>query len=236
MWRKTKRIRDEGLHLVLPTADGVPIMNVPADVVNALRHMMTRLNHRSTFPSRLALVAAQRGEGVTYLSRALGLTMAHDLAASICVVEVNWWWPAPLPERGVNSDGLAAVISGQTALDDALLFTTRPNLALLPAGHVNNIDRPAVARSAALRQTLKELSGRFDHLILDVPAVLATSDAIPLASLADGCCLVIRQNVTSTENVRLALDDVQHMPILGVVMNQAQTAIPAWLLKYIPQD
>jgi Mrp family chromosome partitioning ATPase len=236
MWRRTNKDRDEGLHLVIPTGDGVPIMNVPADVVSALRHMMTRLTHRSSFPARLALVAAQRGEGVTYLARSLGATMAHDLAASICVVELNWWWPAPLPERGVNTEGLAGVLSGQTTLDDALLFTTRPNLALLPAGHMNHVDRPAAARSGALRQTLKELSGRFDHLILDVPAILATSDAIPLASLADGCCLIIRQNVTSTENVRLALDDVQHMPMLGVVMNQAQTAIPAWLLKYIPQE
>jgi Mrp family chromosome partitioning ATPase len=236
MWRKSNRVRDEGLHLALPTGDGFPLMNVPADVVNALRHMMSRLNHRSGFPPRLSLVAAQRGEGVTYLSRALGLTMAHDLDASICVVELNWWWPTALPERSLNNDGLAAVLSGQTALDEALLFATRPNLALLPAGHINTIDRPAAARSGALRQTIKELSGRFDHLILDVPAILATSDAIPLASLGEGCCLVIRQNVTSTENVRLALDDVQHMPMLGVVMNQAQTAIPAWLLKYIPQD
>jgi Mrp family chromosome partitioning ATPase len=235
MWRKTTR-EEEGLHLVLPSRDGVPLMTIPADVVDALRHMMTRLSHKAPFPPRLSLVAAQRGEGVTYLSRALGVTMAHDLGASVCVVELNWWWPSSLPHAELNQDGVAAVLAGDIALDEALLYSTQPNLALLPAGQVPMIDRPVVARSAALRQLIKELSGRFDHLLLDVPAMLATSDAIPLATLGDACALVIRQNITSTENVRLALDDLQHMPVLGVVMNQAQTAIPSWLLKYIPQD
>jgi Mrp family chromosome partitioning ATPase len=235
MWRKTKR-EEEGLHLVFPTRDGVPLLTVPADVVDALRHMMTRLNHRAPFPARLSLVAAQRGEGVTYLSRALAVTMAHDLGASVCVVELNWWWPSSLPLPEVNQGGIAAVLSGDSTLDDALLYSTQPNLALLPAGAMALMERPVAARSAALRQLIKELSGRFDHLLLDIPALLATSDSIPLATLGDACALVIRQNVTSTENVRLALDDLQHMPILGVVMNQAQSAIPAWLLNYIPQD
>ena len=57
---------------------------------------------------------------------------------------------------------------------------------------------------------------------------------MPLASLSDACCLVIRQGVTPVEDVRLALDEIEHLTILGTVLNQAHYATPAVILKFIP--
>ncbi|MCA9925602.1 MAG: hypothetical protein KC421_24695, partial [Anaerolineales bacterium] len=72
--------------------------------------------------------------------------------------------------------------------------------------------------------------------LLDIPALLATSDAIPLASLSSGSCLVIKQGVTSIENVRLALDDIAHLNMLGVILNQAVIKTPKLFLRFIPQE
>ena len=59
--------------------------------------------------------------------------------------------------------------------------------------------------------------------------------SIALASLADASCMVIKHGVTSIENVRLALDDVNHLRILGVLMNQVNLQTPSLLLRFIPQ-
>jgi hypothetical protein len=135
-----------------------------------------------------------------------------------------------------STTGLAAVLTEELTLDQALVQTALPNLALLPAGGLSPAQRPAMARSDTLRTCIAQLSRRFDHILLDVPAILATSDAIALASLGAACCVVVRQGVTPVSNVRRALDDVKHLSILGVLLNQNQTVLPRWVNALIPQE
>lgn len=222
--------------LTIATQDGDPLMAFAPEAVESLRHMMTRLGLKEALPTRLVLTSALRQEGVTYTARALAATLANDLLNKVCLVEMNWWWPSADIAHQTRNGGLAAVVLGETTLDQAVVATDHPNLALLPAGQMPMVNRPIAARSTALRETIEELSRHFDHLILDVPAVLATSDALALAVLGGACCLVVRQGVTSVEKVRAALDDVQNLPILGVVMNRVQIATPASLLKFVPQE
>jgi hypothetical protein len=136
----------------------------------------------------------------------------------------------------LSTTGLAAVMVGSSSLDDALIQTAQPNLALLPAGNLSPAQRPAIARGDALKACIEQLSRRFDHILLDIPAILATSDAIALASLGTGCCVVVRQGVTPVHSVRRALDDVKHLPMLGVVLNQSRIALPRWVRALVPQE
>jgi Mrp family chromosome partitioning ATPase len=141
---------------------------------------------------------------------------------------------AAAPTSGTH--GLAAVLTGALKLDDALVQTALPNLALLPAGDLSPAQRPAMARGDALKACIEQLGHRFDHLLLDIPAILATSDAMALASLGAACCVIVRQGVTPVSNVRRALDDIKHLPMLGVVLNQSRTTLPRWVRALIPQE
>jgi MinD-like ATPase involved in chromosome partitioning or flagellar assembly len=135
-----------------------------------------------------------------------------------------------------GTTGLAAVLLGNATLDEALVQTALPNLMLLPAGDLPPNQRPAIARHDTLKACIKQLSRRFDHILLDVPAILGTSDAIALASLSTACCVVVRQGVTPISYVRRALDDVKHLSILGVVLNQARMSLPNWIGAFVPQE
>lgn len=213
---------------------GNPLLAFSPEVIGNLRHMVTQMFQKNSFPRRLALTSALSGEGVSYVSRALGTIMANDMAATLCIVDLNWWSPAAaLPDgEGV---GLADVVSGSKRLIDVIYVTGQANLSLVPAGATPPLNRPIIARSTALRDLLDELDKRFDYLILDVPAVLTTSDAIALASLATGVALVVQQGVTNVEKVRLALDDINHLPVSGVILNRVETRIPEFILNLIPQ-
>lgn len=246
--------------VVLRSAEGAVLQHLSPEIVHSIRHMLTELSYNDGIPSRVAMISAIKGEGVTYTSLALAATLAADTASSVCLVELNWYTPGllqlisakralpqgkkrakggsdtPADTPARNGPGLAEVLAGGATFDEALIRTSQPNLTLLPAGSITIERRPFVARSAELKAAIDALGQRFDHLILDIPAVLATSDAIALASLGNGCCVVIRQGVTSANDVKRALDDVKHLRMLGVVLNQASVQTPRWLLNLIPQE
>lgn len=230
------------LALTLQAEDGTTLLTFPPEVIESLRRTLSRLISKKTLPARLALVAALRQEGVSYLSRALATTMANDLGASVCVVELNWWWPdetlqAPV-EAGRNGrpGGLAEVLTEDLKLESAIMHTNRANLDILPAGRMPVANRPIMARSTLLKEILYQLSEQYEYLILDIPAIAATNDAIPLASLGDACCMVIHQGVTPVEKVRSALDEIDHLTVLGVILNKVKIATPSFLIHLIPQD
>lgn len=231
----------EDLPLQLCSAEGQTLLAYPDAMTQQLRHLIGRLMAKGELPARLALVSALRQEGVTALTLALATILARDWSRRVCAVELNWWWPglAALPALGetmsprLESAGAAGVLSGALPLDEALVSTALPNLALLPAGELASERRAPIARSAELDGLLAKLGSRFDHLILDIPAIRATSDAIPLASKAEACLLVIRQGATERGDVCLALDDIGHIPVLGVVLNRVRIATPALVLKLI---
>jgi Mrp family chromosome partitioning ATPase len=253
------RQRKTALALGMP--DAAPQRVFPSEITNNFRHMLTRLTYGEALSaksiSRISFVSALQQEGVTYTALAFATTMAHDLHAEICLVDLNWWSPGlpaalalpPLPRRWwqrrkpqeaavelPRSPGLAAVLNGTASLEEALLPTAMSNLQVLPAGELPLEQRPIVARSEQLRACIETLSEYFHYVLLDVPAVLTTSDAIALASLGDACCMVIRQGVTPVNSVRAALDDLKHLHMLGVVLNQTTMATPRWITALVPQE
>lgn len=261
---KTPDIDRERL-IVLSAADGELQRVFDADVVQSIRYMATELTLNRNLPRRVAMLAALRGEGVTHTAVALGAVLASDTGARVCVVELNWWAPGliALLDPALSADvsakgkkrrtkdkdaapavsaalagrpGLAQVFTSDVPIDEVILHSNMPNLDLIPAGEVPVARRPSLARNPRLRELLEQLAGSYDHLILDIPAVRTTSDAIALAALSDACIVVTRQGVTSTINVQQALDDVKSLSMLGVVLNKVAVSTPSWLLNLVPQE
>ncbi|KAB8145169.1 CpsD/CapB family tyrosine-protein kinase [Chloroflexia bacterium SDU3-3] len=255
--KRSKPIPAASLPTVLLSAAGVPLTVFSAEVIASYRRMITGMLYREHIPARIAMVSAIRGEGVTYSALALATTMASDLAQSVCVVELNWaspglqrqlgeatrppkkrfGKPAPPPDVDLpTSLGVSGVLAGQATLDEALIATSLTNLLLLPAGEMPPHQWAMASRSQGLDQLLAELAGRFDHIIIDAPALMANSDGIAIASRADAACVVVRQGITPVSFVRRALDEVKHIQMLGVVLNQTKVSMPRWIYNRIPQD
>ena len=157
---------------------------------------------RRGLPTRLALTSALVGEGVTYVTRSLAAVIAYDTEPSVVIVDLNWRRPTPTSRRRHVPLGLADAVEDGVPLDDIILPTSNPRLSLVPAGAVAVARRPALAGSTALATVLDELEERFDHLLLDLPPVLASSEAMNLSQLADSYVLVVRQGATSEARSR----------------------------------
>jgi Mrp family chromosome partitioning ATPase len=230
---RKEKVKPQVPGLVLASPDGEAWATFPLIVVDQMRRFISRLSRKEAIPLRLAFVAALRQEGVTYVSQAFATTLAYDLETSICIVDLNWWWPSELSKEVATCGGLGAVLTGETTLEQAVVKTGRSNLAILPAGELSLQERALYSRSTILKDTILELAGRYDHLVFDIPSVLASNDAIPLASFADACCLVIQQGVTSVTDVKTALNDLDHIPQLGVVMNKFHLDTPPLIQRFV---
>lgn len=231
---RRKRHRSEEKHqLALPDVNGEPAIEFPMELVDSMRGLISRLSREGGFPASLAIVGSLRQEGVTKISRALAATMAHDLAARVCLVELNWWWPSTPFLSTTRNDGMAGLVR-DSSLDEVLSPTGWSNLVYLQSGVVSRAERPVVARSERLRTAISDLGKQFDHLVLDVPAVLATNDAVVLAGLAQSSCLVIRQGATHAGDVQRTLDEIEHLNIAGVVLNRIVVKTPRMLTDLFP--
>lgn len=220
---------DGGLAII--DASNEVLLLARPEVTSALRYLVARIqsSEKGAVPSRLAFTSALSGEGVTFVSRTVAAIVAHDLRQSVCIVDLNWWGQGEQSRSmsGGRSVGVAEVLRGDVQIGDAVCATTTPNLHILPAGDAEVSERSALAKAPALTDLLVEMAGCFDHVILDIPAVLTTSESITLASYAEAFVLVIRQGVTAETQVQQALAELSHMVSLGVVLNRASSRIPA---------
>ena len=221
--------------LVLMDEAGAPVQLVPPNMCEAVRTMTARmrLNDGVDVPPRLGVISALAGEGVTTLTRALGLVLSNDLGRRTCLVELNWWSPSPWTE-GEYVGGVAEVIAAGASLDSVILTTGNPGLSILPAGATAVSERPLLANSAELDRLLTQVSERFDHVLLDLPAIGATSDALALAERADSLVLVVRHGATTESDVKKALDQLVGLNVVGAIMNRYSSSLPGFVKRRLP--
>jgi capsular exopolysaccharide synthesis family protein len=118
--------------------------------------------------------------------------------------------------------GLAEILNCETTAAGAIVHPELDNLCLLPAGEAKRNPGELVLSSEWSRM-LAEVRQQFDYILVDTPPVLATNDAVALASKADGVLFVVRASYTSARIARGALNVLRqcHANVLGLVFNRA---------------
>jgi Mrp family chromosome partitioning ATPase len=230
--------------LAILDVDGTVLHLSSPRVTTALRYFLARIEMQgSGLPGSVAVTAALHGEGVTYITRTLAALIAYDSDATVALVDLNWRRPVgPVEvEEGSVGEGqeaarfptLVDAVDQGVPVDEILRPTSNPRLHLVDAGEMALARRPALGSSRALQVVIEKLVGRFDQVLLDLPPVLASSDAISLAQLADAYAFVVRQGTTTNTQVETALEELRGTPGLGVILNRAESNVPLRLRKLL---
>ena len=222
--------------LVLLDGAGTEVLVVPIEVAEQLRLLIgrLRLNEVGDVPEVLGVISSLGGEGATTVARGLALVLSNDAGRRVCVVDLNWWSPGWWPDDTEALGGIAEVIAAGAPLDAVLVHAGSPGLTLLPAGATALAERPLLANSAEIDRVLVELRERFDHVIVDLPAVAVTSDALTLAERVAPLLLVVQHGVTTDADVRSAMERLTGIPILGTVFNRHQSKMPGFVRNRLP--
>lgn len=170
---------------------------------------------KSTVACRLALAAARAGLDVILVDADLrrgGASECFGLSAS--------------PGLGIV---LAQSRPPESALVDAQISGEGVGrLRVLPAGPPPP-NPAALISSSAMRSLLSALEAQSELVVIDSPAALAVSDAVPLMGAVSGIVLIARMSQTSRETIRRLRKIVEaaHGRLLGTVAT-AVTSAPGY--------
>ncbi|HEY6872872.1 MAG TPA: polysaccharide biosynthesis tyrosine autokinase [Geobacteraceae bacterium] len=157
---------------------------------------------KTTISSNFAIIQAQTGARVVLVGCDLRRPSLHQMFNS---------------ER---SPGLSEVLIGDCRLDSVIRSTNGVGIDYISAGVLP--PNPAeLLGSDRMREVVETLRGRYDHIIIDAPPMLAVADAQVLAPLADLVVVVIEAGrVPRKAGQRLReLLVATGAPVAGVVMN-----------------
>jgi protein-tyrosine kinase len=170
--------------------------------------------------ARMILVcSAQPNEGKTFCAINLALSMAAEKDMEILLVDADLAKPDVLKRLGLpEGPGLLDALAGTVDVEDCILRTDIPQLAVLPAGTRTNSDTELLAsdRATAILDALAQANPR-RIVIFDSPPALAASPASVLALHVGQVMLVVRADRTSEGDLREAvatLDGCEHIQLV----------------------
>ncbi|MDY7090680.1 MAG: polysaccharide biosynthesis tyrosine autokinase, partial [Actinomycetota bacterium] len=175
----------------------------------------------------LMITAAGSKEGTTAVSCGLALAMA-ETGARVLLVDANLRSPGVGRYMSMTGGpGLADVLAGRIHMNDVLRDPLGGRLTVLPPGE-KRADPGEVLASPRLASTLRDLTARFDIVIVDAPPVHGVADAAVLGKVTDGALLVVRAGRTRAVDVRRSADLLERVgsQLVGAVLNALPRRLP----------
>jgi len=179
--------------------------------------------------------SALAGEGKTFSSINLALSMAHERDHSVLLVDADVAKPHTSEMFGASDElGLLDVLENpDIPIQSLILPTDVDNLSILPAGRPRPHATELLA-SVAMEDVCATLARLSEgHItIFDSPPLLQTSEAKVLASLAGQIILVVRAEQTSHDAVLAALAALDEGKAVNLVLNQVRARFSEYQYGY----
>ncbi|HTC52167.1 MAG TPA: CpsD/CapB family tyrosine-protein kinase [Steroidobacteraceae bacterium] len=179
---------------------------------------------RSHHLSTIGVISAANGEGKTLTAINLALGLAAEPNQSVMLMDLDLKRPSIARTLGLALDqGLESWFAGIAKLEDLWCgLEGAERLFVLPTLHPVPDSSEALARVTTTRmfQDLKERDpGRL--MIVDLPPVLLSDDAITLAPSLDAVVLVVTEGRTRREDVSRVLELLGNTRVIGTVLNRS---------------
>lgn len=116
-----------------------------------------------------------------------------------------------------NKRGVSTWLIGKDKLEDIIQKSNHDNLDIITSGPIP----PNPAELTSLKKTdelLKLLKTKYDCIVIDSAPVGTVSDTLHLASLADTCIMVVRQNITYIDLLDITLKDLKISNIVNLCL------------------
>ena len=172
-------------------------------------------------PRTLAVTSSRAAEGKSTTSFALAQALARTGRRTL-LIDGDMRSPSVhhMFDR-VNAVGLSNLLSGQDDIAPAIQDSGAENLSIMLAGPTP----PSAAELLAgdrFGGLLKQLSERFDHIVVDAPPVLGLADAPLIGSVVEGCVFVLESHSTKRAAARTAISRLAaaSVPLVGIVLTK----------------
>ena len=190
-----------------------------------LLRAFTGSNSPGRFPNAVMITSALSGEGKTFTSMNLAISMAMEINTTVLLVDSDLAKPNLSRQLGINEyPGFTECLKDETLdIGQFLLKTDVPSLTVLPAGQ-RHIRATELLASNSMQARLHELASRYsDRVILfDSPPLLATSEATALARHMGQVAVVVEYGSTPQFLVKEALNLLQSQESVSLILNKTR--------------
>ena len=201
-----------------------------SEQINILRTQV--LNQLESIDGNTIMItSAHPGEGKTFISINLGVSIALDLGRTVLLVDCNLR-PPDAQHYDFASDyfgvkieqGLTDVLLAKSSLSDVLLNPGIERLTILPAGKpiLNSSELLGSKRMENLVNEMKDRYGKERIIIFDSPSILKISDPLTFSRYVDGIILVVENKRTSSTEIKKVLELLKDRLILGTILNKVK--------------
>lgn len=171
----------------------------------------------------IMLTSALPGEGKTYCSLNLALSIATEMNRTVLLVDADVARPAIPDLLGFKAQTglLDVLLNSQLDVSDALIKTDVPKLTLLPSGRHHKHATELLA-SDDMATLVREIGERYsDRVVLfDSPPLLATSEAGVLAGHMGQIVMVVEADRTPQAAVTRAMDHLEGCETVLTLLNK----------------
>lgn len=190
-----------------------------------LQNVDAQVDSGQTGNANLIMVtSALPGEGKTFVSVNLAMSMAMELDRTVLLVDADVARPALLPRLGVTaSRGLLDVLADPSIeLSDVLLRTNIEKLTLLPPG-TPRAQATELLASDEMDRLLADIASRYSDriVVFDAPPLLPSTESRVLASKMGQVVFVVEAQKTAQKAVRQALATIETCPVVMPLLNKA---------------
>jgi succinoglycan biosynthesis transport protein ExoP len=199
----------------------VPFRDSRSPIAEAYRAFRTSLLLASaSSPKVMVITSTFAREGKTTTSVNLATVLAQ-MGKPVLLVDADLRRPRLQKVfRDKMNLGLVNYLAANIPIDDVIQTTEVPNLSVILSGPTPPNPSELLA-SDRMKHLIEEMRSRFAYVIFDSPPVMAVTDAIVLASSADGVVLTVHGGNTPRELVQRAAERLRqsNIPVLGALLN-----------------
>ncbi len=212
----------EDERLALDTNLAMVTQTVPQSLMaEAFRQMRTNLLFASDKPIRTILVTSPNPrDGKSTVAANLAITMARG-GTRVLLIEANFRRPYLARAFDIpDGVGLSNVLVGLSEVSDAIQATRIENLDMLVCGALP--PSPAeLLGSTTMRHLIRQVSEKYDTVIIDGAPMLVVADNYLLAEAVDGVVMVYRAGENTRGLAHRAARQVLSLRarLLGAVLN-----------------
>jgi capsular exopolysaccharide synthesis family protein len=135
----------------------------------------------------------------------------------------------------LREPGLTNLLVGDAELREAIRPNVLPNLDFLPSGPFPP-NPSELLSSKAMKRLLEALEGKYGHIVLDSPPILAVTDSSVLGAHSDGVVVVLRSGETEQKAAERSVDQLKRIGVrvFGAVLNEVAASTPeeSYYLQY----
>lgn len=194
--------------------------NVDIDFIKAFNSLASEVKYGKSNNGikNIAVTSSVSCEGSTTV--AVNLALALSNTNKTLLIDTNYENNMINKVFEINSNlGLTDIIKNNAKVED-ITINKGKNFDIIPAGDVN-VNIMSLLDSKEFDELLNSLRKEYDYIILDTPAVQASSEIKVLLKKVDGSILVVKAEDTKKDVVKTTIKDINNLgsKLIGITFN-----------------